>query len=76
MTESQKLNDELKSLEAQRRNGEISVRDFYSGLLEILSHLKTALVDENITDKQAKKQVPLLLAFIKTQISDMESRGQ
>jgi len=75
MLESQKLTEELKTLEEKRKNGEISAKEFYKGLLEILAHLKDALVHENIDEKQIKRQIPLLLAFIKSQITEMEARG-
>jgi len=74
MLESQKLSNELKSLEQKRKNGEISVKEFYKGLLEILANLKDALINENISEKQIKKQIPLLLAFIEDQIFALKSR--
>jgi hypothetical protein len=75
MQDSAKLLQELRELEAKRKNGEISAREFYQGLLEILGHLKDFLVHEDINEQQIKKQIPLLLAFIKSQISEMEMRG-
>ena len=75
MQDSAKLLQELRELEAKRKNGEISAREFYQGLLEILGHLKDFLVREDISEEQIKKQIPLLLAFIKSQISEMEMRG-
>jgi len=75
MQDSAKLLQELRELEAKRKNGEISAREFYQGLLEILGRLKDFLVREDISEEQIKKQIPLLLAFIKSQISEMEMRG-
>ena len=75
MQDSAKLLQELRELEAKRKNGEISAREFYQGLLEILGRLKDFLVREHINEQQVKKQIPLLLAFIKSQISEMEMRG-
>jgi molybdopterin/thiamine biosynthesis adenylyltransferase len=75
MQDSAKLLQELRELEAKRKNGEISAREFYQGLLEILGRLKDFLVREDINEQQVKKQIPLLLAFIKSQISEMEMRG-
>ena len=75
MQDSAKLLHELRELEAKRKNGEISAKEFYQGLLEILGHLKDFLVREDINEQQIKKQIPLLLAFIKSQISEMEMRG-
>jgi hypothetical protein len=33
------------------------------------------LANENISEADVKKQIPLLLVFIKSQITDMENRG-
>ncbi|NPA14055.1 MAG: hypothetical protein GXN97_02565 [Aquificae bacterium] len=75
MSESQVLLQHLRELEEKRKNGEIGVVEFYKGLLEILGQLKDALVHENISENDIKKQIPLLLAFIKSQITEMEHRG-
>jgi len=74
MSESQRLSTELRSLQEKRKSGEISIRDFYYGLLELLANLKDALINENINEKQIKKQIPLLLAFIENQIIAMKNR--
>ncbi|NPB05612.1 MAG: hypothetical protein GXO08_04440 [Aquificae bacterium] len=66
---------ELKELEEKRKNREISAREFYLGLLELLGHLKEKLVQENISEDQIRKQIPLLLTFIKAQIKNLENRG-
>ncbi len=75
MKDSAMLLSHLKELENKRKNGEISAREFYRGLLEILAELKDVLVKEDISDQQVKKQIPLLLAFIKSQIGELEMRG-
>ena len=75
MLESQRLTDILKDLETKRKNGEISAREFYKALLELLADLKDVLVQENISEAQIKRQIPLLLAFIKSQIMELEGRG-
>jgi hypothetical protein len=75
MKASQELLQELRTLEEKRKNGEIGPREFYKGLLKILSHLDQILEQEEISDNQIKKQIPLLLAFIKSQISELEARG-
>jgi hypothetical protein len=72
---SQKLSSELKELELKRRNKEISAKEFYGGLLNILQHLVNALEDENIDENQIRTQIPLLLTFIKSQIKNMAARG-
>ena len=75
MRESDRLLGILKELETKRKNGEISAREFYKGLLELLADLKDVLAHEEIDEKQIKKQIPLLLAFIKSQITELEHRG-
>ena len=75
MLESQRLLNSLKELETKRKNGEISAREFYKGLLELLVDLKDVLLQEEIDEKQIRKQIPLLLAFIESQISELERRG-
>jgi hypothetical protein len=75
MKDSQKLLEHLKELEEKRKRKEISAKEFYHGLLQILAELKDALQHEEISEEQIRKQIPLLLAFIKSQISEMEQRG-
>ncbi len=75
MLESERLTQRLKEAEQKRKNGEISVSEFYKILLDILADLKDVLVNENINENQIKKQIPLLLVFIKSQISELEMRG-
>lgn len=75
MAESQRLLGELKELENQRKNGTLDMRGFYLGLLNLLASLKDVLINEEISDGEIKKQIPLLLVFIKGQISNLSSRG-
>ena len=75
MLESQRLLNHLRELETKRKNGELTAREFYKGLLELLAELKDVLVHENIDEKQIRRQIPLLLAFIKSQITELEHRG-
>jgi hypothetical protein len=75
MKDSEMLLSHLKELEEKRKKREISAREFYHGLLNILAELKDVLLAENINEEQVKKQIPLLLAFIKSQISELEMRG-
>ncbi len=75
MLSSQKLYDTLHRLENERKNGSLSLREFYKGLLELLSNLKEALIAEDINEKQIKKQIPLLLTFLEMQIEDLNKRG-
>ena len=75
MQDSAVLFQTLKELENKRRNGELSPREFYKGLLNLLAELKDVLIKEDISEQQVKKQIPLLLAFIKSQIGELEARG-
>ncbi len=74
MEDYQILKNSLKELLLKRKNGEITTREFYGGLLELLADLKDALVRENINEKQIKKQIPLILAFLESQINELETR--
>jgi len=75
MQDSTVLFQTLKELEYKRKNGEIGPREFYKGLLNLLADLKDVLIKEDISEQQVKKQIPLLLAFIKSQIGELEARG-
>ena len=75
MIESERLTERLKAVEEKRKKGEISVKEFYAELLNILADLKDVLSHEEISENDVKKQIPLLLAFIKDQISKLAERG-
>ncbi len=75
MKDSEKLLQELKELEEKRKNGEITAREFYKRLLDMLAELKDVLAHENIDEANIRKQIPLLLAFIKSQIHELQLRG-
>ena len=72
---SQALRDELQSLKEARKQGQISPRDFYKSLLQLLSKLANELGEEQINDDDVKKQIPLILAFLEEQISKYAERG-
>jgi hypothetical protein len=72
---AQKLSTELKELELKRKNKEISAKEFYAGLLNLLQNLVNALEEEDIDENQIRSQIPLLLTFIKSQIKNMAARG-
>ena len=75
MSESQEMQKLLKDLETQRKNGEITAAEFYKGLLELLMKLKDILVNENVNEAQIKRQIPLILVFLKSQIKELSNRG-
>jgi hypothetical protein len=72
---SQELAEHLKQLEAKRKAKEISAKEFYTSLLSLLQELVQNLEGENIDEIEIRKQIPLLLTFIKAQIKNLASRG-
>ncbi len=72
---SAELKKLLKELEDKRKSRQISSAEFYKGLLELLINLAQDLRGEQIEDAQIRRQIPLLLTFIKAQIKNMAERG-
>ncbi len=68
------LENMYKELLAKRKSGEIGVKEYYAGLLKILSELAQDLKEEDIDENDIKKQIPLLTVFISDQIEKMKSR--
>lgn len=75
MMASEKVGTALKELEEKRKNSEISVAEFYRGLLDILDMLKEELKEEKLSEEMMKRQIPFILTFIKTQIRELKGRG-
>ena len=74
MTDSQELTTKLKELKTQRKCGQIDEKEYYKGLLEIMKVLINRLEGEDISAKDIKLQIPLIVLFITDQISEMEGR--
>jgi hypothetical protein len=74
MTNSQELTIKLKDLKSQRKCGQISEKEYYKGLLELMKVLIDKLEDEDISSKDIRSQIPLIVLFITDQISEMEGR--
>ncbi len=72
---SEGLKAKLNNLKAQRKEGKLSLREFYKELVTLAITLSNELLDEDIKEEDIKKQVPLVLAFLEDQISKMEGRG-
>ena len=72
---AQGLANELQSLKKARKEGDISLKDFYKSLLHLLAELTEELEEEQINDSDIKKQIPLILAFLEDQISNYKERG-
>jgi len=75
MRRSEKLMERLKELNEKRKSGELSAREYYKELMNLLIELANALQEENISDDDVKKQIPLLKVFITEQIKKMSGRG-
>ena len=58
------LEAEYKELLQKRKSGEIGVKEYYSGLLKLLTSLAEDLKEEDIDENEIKKQIPLLTVFI------------
>jgi len=75
MSESQRLEERLKELEEQRKRGQITAPEFYKSLLNLLIDLKDVLLKEDVNDNQIRRQIPLLLTFLRGQIKGLSNRG-
>jgi hypothetical protein len=75
MSRSEEMMEKLNKLNAKRKNGEISARDYYKGLMALLVELGQSLQQEEISEEDVKKQIPLLKVFITEQIKKMGARG-
>jgi len=69
------MGNKLKELNEKRKRGELSAREYYAGLMELLIELANSLKEEEISDADVKRQIPLLKVFISEQIKKMEGRG-
>jgi len=75
MANAQALTEKLKELELKRKNREISAKEFYTALLNLLQDLMDVLDKEEISEASIRKQIPLLLTFIKAQIKNLGDRN-
>ncbi len=75
MTHSEDRLRELEALKEQRKQGGLDVLGYYKGLLRITADLIQNLRDENISESEAKKQIPLILVFLEEQIAKLAGRG-
>ncbi len=74
MKGSAALEKMYKELLQKRKAGEIGVKEYYAGLLKLLSQLAEDLKEEEINENDIKKQIPLLTVFISDQIEKMKGR--
>ncbi len=75
MQESQERLAQLQALKDQRKNGEIETVPYYKALLGILADTVQNLRDEDISEQDAKTQIPLILLFLDEQIAKLSGRG-
>ena len=75
MSNAQDRKDDLNTLKTQRKNGEIDEVTFYKGLLAILADTLQHLSDEDISEANAKRQIPLVLVFLEEQLEKLADRG-
>ncbi len=67
--------EEVERLKTMRKQGEITVMDFYRELLGVAIKMAEELQLENISEDEVKKQIPLVLTFIEDQLKKMRDRG-
>ncbi len=72
---SKSLADELEHLKESRRQGKLSPAEFYASLLQLLAKLVSELREEQISEEDIKKQIPLILVFLEEQIDKYAERG-
>ncbi len=75
MKESEERLAQLEALKAQRKEGTIDTIPYYKALLEILADTVQNLRDEDINERDAKTQIPLILLFLDEQIAKLSGRG-
>ena len=75
MTNSEDRLKELAALKEQRKNGELDTVGYYKGLLAILDATVQHLSDEDISEAEAKQQIPLVLVFLEEQLAKLGGRG-
>ncbi|WP_457755427.1 hypothetical protein [Thermovibrio ammonificans] len=75
MSVSDTMKDKLEKLNRKRKSGELSSREYYKGLMLLLVELADALQEEDISELEVKRQIPVLKVFITEQLKKMKSRG-
>ncbi len=66
---------DLDMLKAKRKEGEITVLEFYRELLRVAIKMAEEMKLEDISEEDAKRQIPLVLAFIEDQLKKFKDRG-
>ncbi len=74
MKNANQLCENLKKLKDKRKNYEINEITYYKELLNLLRELIDTLKEENISDSNIKKQIPLIVLFISEQVDKLSKR--
>ena len=71
------LSSQLKTIKVQRKERDIDLRTYYTKLLEMVSELSAALVDEiqHLDEEDVILQIPLVLLFVEEQIRKFDNRS-
>jgi len=56
MSRSEEMMEKLNKLNAKRKNGEISARDYYKGLMALLVELGQSLQQEEISEEDVRNK--------------------
>ncbi len=69
---------ELRNLKAQRRDGDLSLGDYYSALLHMVGELAESLTEEvhAMSEEEIAMQVPLVLLFVEEQVRKFGTRSE
>ncbi len=75
--DSTQLAAAVRQLKIQRKEGEIDLKTYYQGLLQVVSELARSLADEvpAMSDEDIADQVPLILLFLEEQIRKFADRS-
>jgi hypothetical protein len=52
-------------LKEKRKKGEISLRDFYHGLIDVVVRQAQYLYDHDIDEREIRKIIPMFMAFLR-----------
>ena len=68
----------LTELKSKRLSGELNPMDFYRELLKLSARLFEELIEEaanGMAEVEVKRQIPLIIALLTSQIDLLEKRG-
>ena len=73
---NEELTSKVKSLKEQRKNGDLSLKEYYRELLVVLQNLAESLIDEqdHLDESQIRPQIPLMVVLLDDQIAAFTGR--